>query len=69
MRTILKSPGIDLYFVNSVINWEQASLTKRMLKNCVFKGTEQRVKKMPFQYRFAKQEYHLVPFLPGFHYP
>ena len=35
-------------------------------ENYVFKGTAQRVKKVPFQYRLAKQEYHLVPFLPGF---
>ena len=40
-----------------------------MLKNCVFKGTEQRVKKVPFQYHFTTQEYHFVQFLPGFHYP
>ena len=34
-----------------------------MLKNYVQTGTEQRVKKVPLQYRLAKQEYHLVPFL------
>ena len=47
----------------------QASLTKTDAENYVFKGTEQRVKKVPFQYHFITQEYHLVPFLSGFHYP